>query len=108
VAPLSILRRPAPLLVVGLLATVLVGTARTGAPPAGAAPTILVTSNVDDADLAPGDGVCASAFNGCTLRAAIQEAVASPGTVVLSVVPFFTGVHLLIMSLYLDIQEGSR
>ena len=33
--------------------------------------------------------------------------VASPGTVVLSVVPFFTGVHLLIMSLYLDIQEGS-
>ncbi|GAA1926196.1 glycosyltransferase family 2 protein [Nocardioides marmoribigeumensis] len=34
--------------------------------------------------------------------------VASPGTVVLSVVPFFTGVHLLIMSLYLDIQEGSR
>jgi glycosyltransferase involved in cell wall biosynthesis len=34
--------------------------------------------------------------------------VASPGTVVLSVVPFFTGVHLLIMSLYLDIQEGAR
>jgi glycosyltransferase involved in cell wall biosynthesis len=34
--------------------------------------------------------------------------VASPGTVVLSVIPFFTGVHLLIMSLFLDIQEGSR
>ncbi len=34
--------------------------------------------------------------------------VASPGTVVLSVIPFFTGVHLLIMALFLDIQEGSR
>jgi hypothetical protein len=34
--------------------------------------------------------------------------VASPGTVVLSVIPFFTGVHLLIMSLFLDIQEGNR
>jgi glycosyltransferase involved in cell wall biosynthesis len=33
--------------------------------------------------------------------------VASPGTVVLSVIPFFTGIHLLIMSLFLDIQEGA-
>jgi glycosyltransferase involved in cell wall biosynthesis len=34
--------------------------------------------------------------------------VASAGTVILSVAPFLTGVHLLIMAMFLDIQEGSR
>lgn len=43
-----------------------------------------------------------------TLVNTLGPPVASPGTVVLSVVPFFTGVHLLIMALYLDIQEGSQ
>ena len=34
--------------------------------------------------------------------------VATAGTVILSVAPFLTGVHLLIMALFLDIQEGNR
>ena len=34
--------------------------------------------------------------------------VASAGTVLLSIGPFLTGMHLLIMSLFLDIQEGNR
>jgi glycosyltransferase involved in cell wall biosynthesis len=34
--------------------------------------------------------------------------VATAGTVILSVAPFLTGMHLLIMSLFLDIQEGNR
>ena len=34
--------------------------------------------------------------------------VASAGTVILSVAPFLTGVHLLVMALFLDIQEGNR
>ena len=32
---------------------------------------------------------------------------ATPGTVLLSVAPMLTGIHLLIMSMWLDIQEGS-
>ena len=38
-----------------------------------------VDSFGDEADAAPGDGVCASASGGCTLRAAIQEANATAG-----------------------------
>lgn len=40
-----------------------------------------VVSSSDAADLEPGDGICASALPGspCTLRAAVQEANASPG-----------------------------
>ena len=34
--------------------------------------------------------------------------IASPGTVILSVAPFLTGTHLLVMALFLDIQEGNR
>lgn len=34
--------------------------------------------------------------------------VATAGTVILSVAPFLTGTHLLIMALFLDIQEGNR
>ncbi len=38
----------------------------------------------------------------------IGPPIASPGTVILSVAPFLTGTHLLIMALFLDIQEGNR
>lgn len=38
----------------------------------------------------------------------IGPPIASPGTVILSVAPFLTGSHLLIMALFLDIQEGNR
>lgn len=37
-----------------------------------------VTSTMDAVDSDPGDGVCESAGGGCTLRAAVQEANASP------------------------------
>ena len=38
-----------------------------------------LTSNLDVIDAAPGDGLCATPSKTCTLRAAIQEANASPG-----------------------------
>ncbi len=45
------------------------------APPVSAGPLFIANSSfADDHDYMPGDGVCASAFNGCTLRAAIEEA----------------------------------
>src|SRR5437773_5930490 len=50
-------------------------------PAAFADPTFTVTSAGDESDVTPGDGLCAIAPDGpCTLRAAIQEANASPGT----------------------------
>ena len=48
------------------------------AAPAAAA-TFHVDSEADAVDVAPGDGVCASANDGCTLRAAVQEANALAG-----------------------------
>jgi CSLREA domain-containing protein len=48
------------------------------AAPALAAP-FAVTSTADAVDAAPGDGLCASASDACTLRAAIQEANALAG-----------------------------
>lgn len=39
----------------------------------------MVTSTADAVDSTPGDGSCASASNGCTLRAAVQEANALGG-----------------------------
>jgi CSLREA domain-containing protein len=52
------------------------------AAPATAA-TFHVDSEADEVDVAPGDGVCASANDGCTLRAALQEAnaLAGPDTI---------------------------
>jgi CSLREA domain-containing protein len=48
-------------------------------PPASAA-TIVVNSTSDATDANPGDGVCRTSAGTCTLRAAIQEANALPGT----------------------------
>ena len=47
--------------------------------PGGAAhaATFYVNSTTDEVDSNPGNGVCATAGGVCTLRAAIQEAVAS-------------------------------
>src|SRR5262249_31170840 len=53
----------------GLLATAV--AARAG--------TFTVDSTLDQTDAVPGDGVCASAGNVCTLRAAVMEANAYPG-----------------------------
>ena len=49
------------------------------ASPARAA-TFTVNSTLDGVDATPGNGVCATAVGTCTLRAAIQEANALPGT----------------------------
>ncbi|MCP5097241.1 MAG: hypothetical protein GY943_16970 [Chloroflexi bacterium] len=48
--------------------------------------TYIVDSTLDEVDTNPGDGVCHTASNSCTLRAAVQEANAHSGqdTVVLS------------------------
>ncbi|HZP40334.1 MAG TPA: right-handed parallel beta-helix repeat-containing protein [Candidatus Binatia bacterium] len=64
----------------GLVAAVVVALATRGS-----AATFTVTSTLDAADAAPGDGVCATGAGACTLRAAIQEANAFGGadTVVL-------------------------
>src|SRR5437660_359344 len=47
--------------------------------PAAQAATFTVDSTLDAVDAHPGDGVCATATNVCTLRAAIQEANALAG-----------------------------
>jgi len=44
-----------------------------------AGPTYIVNTTADLVDASPGDGVCASASGTCSLRAAIQEANATPG-----------------------------
>lgn len=59
-------------LALAVVATVLVGCDPT--PPT----TFTVTSGGTAADAAPGDGTCAASGGGCTLRAAIQEANATP------------------------------
>ena len=46
----------------------------------GAGPhRFIVSTGTDATDAAPGDGICADALGECTLRAAVQEANASPG-----------------------------
>jgi len=44
------------------------------------ATTFVVDATVDDVDVLTGDGLCATAGGDCTLRAAVQEADALPGT----------------------------
>lgn len=51
------------------------------AAPARASTSFLVNSTADKVDLSPGDGVCHTKLNTCTLRAAIQEANALGGAV---------------------------
>jgi hypothetical protein len=70
-------RRPVALLLAGLLAGSTV--ALVGQLPASAAPGSFTVDDPDDAvDLVP-DGVCETATGTCTLRAAIQEAIAHGG-----------------------------
>jgi len=40
--------------------------------------SFVVNTSTDGVDFTPGDGICATATNKCTLRAAVQEANASP------------------------------
>jgi len=47
--------------------------------------TLLVDSQLDGADAAPGDGTCATTGGSCTLRAAIQEAGFPPNDVLVLV-----------------------
>ncbi|MGZ4717174.1 MAG: choice-of-anchor Q domain-containing protein [Acidimicrobiales bacterium] len=71
----------------GILGAVLVLTAAgTGLTACTPTATFTVGSTVDAVDSSPGDGICASAGNGCTLRAAVQEANRSaiPARIVLA------------------------
>src|SRR5215207_3850749 len=53
--------------------------AQFGLSPVAAAANFVVDSHVDEADAAPGDGLCQTREGECTLRAAIQEANAWEG-----------------------------
>ena len=53
--------------------------------------TLTIDSTADAVDVAPGDGVCATAADECTLRAAIQEANALPGADTIGVDPILSG-----------------
>lgn len=63
------------LAIVLLLATLLVA----GTQPARAGGALVVNTTNDGHDATPGDGFCATASGGCSLRAAIEEANAFPG-----------------------------
>ncbi len=53
-----------------------------GSRPAGAAVTYQVNSTADDSDASPGDGICQTSSPGvCTLRAAVEEANVTGGTI---------------------------
>jgi CSLREA domain-containing protein len=56
-----------------------------GSATAVGAVTFTVNGTVDAVDVAPGDGVCATAGGVCTLRAAVQEANAHVGTDTISI-----------------------
>src|SRR5262249_14499587 len=58
---------------------VVVATTIVAWPGLAVAATFVVTSTLDGVDVLPGNGVCATAGAVCTLRAAIQEANATPG-----------------------------
>jgi len=49
------------------------------ATPSRASATFIVDTTDDDVDVAPGDGICATASGACALRAAVQEANRLPG-----------------------------
>ncbi|HEY4635139.1 MAG TPA: CSLREA domain-containing protein, partial [Rhodospirillales bacterium] len=55
-----------------------------GRPLAANAADFVVNSQADQADANPGDGVCRTSANTCTLRAALQEANALPGADLIS------------------------
>src|SRR5260370_8372173 len=81
-------RASRPLLALGL--ALLAGLALSIRPPAAAAATLTfqVTTTTDAPDASPGDGICADAAGQCTLRAAVQEAIAHPtGTTITILVP---------------------
>jgi CSLREA domain-containing protein len=54
-------------------------------PAAGA--QLIVTTTADGSDALPGDGNCATAGGGCTLRAAVEEAAVAPGPTIVLVPP---------------------
>ena len=67
-----------------ILSAALVVISALASPAAEAASQVLplvfvVDAAVDVVDAVPGDGACATAAGLCTLRAAVQEANASPG-----------------------------
>ncbi len=64
--------------------------------PVTAQTTFTVNVTGDGADTAPGDGVCLTGVGNCSLRAAIEEANALPGTDVIHFSIGGTGPHVLL------------
>jgi CSLREA domain-containing protein len=62
-----------------LLVTSVIGS-EAAVPPATFAATITVNTTTDAVDINPGNGVCATAAGNCSLRAAVMEANALPGS----------------------------
>lgn len=65
-------------MIVRLAAALLLAAATAVVVPPARAATFVVDGVGDGADAAPGDGACATGGGGCSLRAAIEEANASP------------------------------
>ncbi len=63
-------------------------------PPPTQAGTFIVDSGVDGPDNLPGDSVCATLSNACSLRAAIMEANAQPGPDTIQFAPTLNGVPI--------------
>lgn len=93
-------------LIFGLL-TITVGLKLNPVKPAHAASTYTVDSTGDEPDDNPGDNVCHTAADTCTLRAAIQEVNAGTGGDTIEFNITGTGVHTLQpASCYDDITQG--
>src|SRR5207248_2210637 len=65
---------------------------------------LVVDSSGDGADALPGDGVCATAANVCTLRAAVQEANALAGSRTITFSPALNGAPIT-LSAMLDVTN---
>ncbi|MCC5954249.1 MAG: CSLREA domain-containing protein [Acidimicrobiia bacterium] len=66
---------------------------------------LVVDSDLDGGDAVPGDGVCATAGGGCTLRAAVDEANASPTVDRITIAP---GVNPTLAARPLDLDEDDN
>lgn len=73
--------RPTAIVAAATLAFALVAI---GGGQTASAATFVVDSTADEPDANPGDGVCADAGGACTLRAAVEEANATPGADVIT------------------------
>jgi CSLREA domain-containing protein len=74
---------------------------RTAVPRAALDATFVVTTTGDEADNSVGDGLCHIVGGGCTLRAAIEESNAAPGTNTIAFAIPSTGTQTILLSHHL-------